>query len=163
MSLSEPYPEYCKSLSTFLPTTGLNASVHRRTVRRMIEDLCSSLFFNHTSSIHHLHNLPSLVINTKIMGDQHNGRIDLILQIAHQIQNPCLNSNVKSCGRLISDNQSWITCKTDCDTNTLDAYRQKAHEDTFCKHSLLAIPTISSISMVLPLTASCSYPDCEAW
>ena len=53
------------------------------------------------------------------MSDQHNGRIDLILQVTHQIQDLRLNGNVKSCGRLISNDQSWITSKTDCDTYTV--------------------------------------------
>ena len=71
------------------------------------------------------------------MSDQHNGRIDLILQVTHQIQDLRLNGNVKSCGRLISNDQSWITSKTDCDTYTLTHTTGKLMRIHQCSHRLL--------------------------
>ena len=60
------------------------------------------------------------------------GGVELFLQIDQQIQDLRLNCNVKSCGRLISNDQSWITSKTDCDTYTLTHTTGKLMRILFC-------------------------------
>lgn len=55
------------------------------------------------SGIHHDDPIANLSDHTKVVRDQNDGRIDLLLQVLHQAKNLCLNGDVQRRGGLIRD------------------------------------------------------------
>ena len=53
------------------------------------------------------------------MGDQHDGGVDLILQVAQQVQNLGLDGHVQSRGGLVGDDQAGIAGQGHGDHDTL--------------------------------------------
>ena len=64
--------------------------------------LCLSCLY-YFSSIHNIHIIGDLCNYTKVMCDKNNCNSKFLLQIQNQLQNSCLNRNIKCRCRLITD------------------------------------------------------------
>ena len=75
--------------------------------------------FHHAAGVHDHDIVRHFRDDTEVMGNQHDGRIDLVLQAAEQVQNLCLNRHVQCGGRLVGDDQLRRTSQCHCDHDTL--------------------------------------------
>ena len=80
--------------------------------------LCCALL-HHTTGVHDHHVVRHLCDNTQVVGDEHDGGIDLVFQIPQQIQDLGLNGHVQSRGRLIGDDQLGVAGQGHSDHDTL--------------------------------------------
>ncbi|MNE84306.1 hypothetical protein D3C80_1812010 [compost metagenome] len=87
---------------------------------RIIENLFSSTHFNNLPGIHNRYTVSHSGNYPKVMGDEDNRCIDLLLQILHQIENLCLNGYVERSCRLVGNQQLRVgrKCHSDYDTLT---------------------------------------------
>ncbi len=53
------------------------------------------------------------------MGNQHHAHAQLFLNVGNKLQNLRLNSNIQRSGRLIGDQQSWLTGQRNRDHDAL--------------------------------------------
>ena len=75
--------------------------------------------FHHAAGVHDHDIVRHLRNDTEVMGDQHDGRIDLVLQAAEQVQNLRLDGHVQCGGRLIGNDELRRTSQCHCDHDTL--------------------------------------------
>ena len=78
---------------------------------RMMEDIVSGPFFHHSAGIHDHHIVCHSRYNTKVVRNEHDGGIELILQALQQVKNLRLNGDIQCCRRLIRNNKSRRTGK----------------------------------------------------
>ena len=83
------------------------------------EDLLHRTLLHHTTGVHDHHVVRHLCDNAQIVGDEHDGGIDLVLQVPQQIQDLGLNGHVQSRGRLIGDDQLGVAGQGHGDHDTL--------------------------------------------
>ena len=80
--------------------------------------LCGTLF-DHTARVHNDNVVRHFGNNAEVVGDQHNGGVDLILQAAQQVQNLCLDGNIQRGGRLVRDDDLGVAGQRHGDHNAL--------------------------------------------
>ena len=85
----------------------------------VVEDIMDGTFFNDTAGVHDDDVVCHLSDNTQVMGNQHDRRIDLILELTEQVKNLCLNGNIQCGGRFVGDDQSGAAHQCHCDTDSL--------------------------------------------
>ena len=73
----------------------------------------------HFPQVHNKNLIGNMLYYRQIMCDKQIGKISLLLQILHQIQDLCLNGNIKCRYRLIAYNEFRIQCKRPCNTDPL--------------------------------------------
>ena len=88
-------------------------------MRGIGENLLGGALLHHAAGVHDHHVVGHLGDNTQVVGDQHDGGIDLILQAAKQVQDLGLDGHVQSRGGLIGDDQAGIAGQSHSDHDTL--------------------------------------------
>ena len=69
----------------------------------VVEDLLHGAVFHDLAGIHHGHTVCHVCHNAQVMGDVDNGHAQLLLQVADQLQDLCLNGHVQRSGGLVAD------------------------------------------------------------
>ena len=88
-------------------------------MRGVGEDLLRRALLHDTSRIHDHHVVRHLGDNAQIVGDEHDGGIDFVLQVPQQVQDLRLNGHVQRRGRLIGDDQAGAARQGHSDHDTL--------------------------------------------
>ena len=88
-------------------------------MHRILENIQYFSFFHNISGIHNNHVICHLCNDAQVMRDQHDGHIHFLFQLAHLIQNLCLNRYIQRSRRLICDQQLRITYQSHCNHDTL--------------------------------------------
>lgn len=70
---------------------------------RVIEDLFGRADFNNLSCIKNCNAVGNICNNTEVMRDENDRVIEFFLQIFDELENLCLNGNVKRSGGLVAD------------------------------------------------------------
>ena len=76
---------------------------------RVVEDLCSRAFLNNLAGVHHTHAITDAPHDTKVVGDQQDGRAGLLTQYRHEVEHLGLNRCVEACRRLVEDQELRFT------------------------------------------------------
>lgn len=84
-----------------------------------IEDLFGRADFNYLSCIKNCNAVGNICNNTEVMRDENDRVIEFFLQIFDELENLCLNGNVKRSGGLVADEDLRLAGKRNCDNNTL--------------------------------------------
>ena len=74
-------------------------------MQAILENLFRTCKFHHVAQIHNHDIVGNVFHNAHVMRNEHVSQVELILQILHQVQNLCLNGNVKRGNRLIADDE----------------------------------------------------------
>ena len=86
---------------------------------RIIKHLVYRSEFDDLPRIKHGDSVRNVCDNAEVVSDEHDGIIELFLQILDEFEDLCLNGDVKSSCRLIADENLRLTRKRDCDDYTL--------------------------------------------
>lgn len=90
-------------------------------VKRILKQFIRRTGFNHRPQIHNADVIRNMADDRQIMRDKHVSQLILILQIHQQIQNLCLNGNIKRRNRLVTDNKFRVQRNRTRNTDTLTA------------------------------------------
>ena len=88
-------------------------------VRGVCEDLLHRALFDHAAGIHDHNVVRHFGDDAKVVGDEHDRGVDLVLQSAQQVKDLCLNGHVQRRGGLVGDDQAGIAGQGDGDHHAL--------------------------------------------
>ena len=74
-------------------------------MQRVIEDGVGGALFNHAARVHHRHPVGQFGDRAHVVRDHDDADAELILQLAHQIENLRLHRHVEGGGRLVRDHE----------------------------------------------------------
>ena len=74
-----------------------------------MKNLIHGGLFDDSSQIHHHHTISYLGDYAQVVGNEHDGHVILMLQIAHQCEDLCLRGYVQSGGGFIGDQETRVT------------------------------------------------------
>ena len=80
---------------------------------------CCLALLHYLASIHHDNTLGNLRDHSEIVGDQHNGCIEILFQLHHQINYLCLNRDIQGGCGFVSNQNFRITGKRHGDHGAL--------------------------------------------
>ena len=83
------------------------------------EDFLHGALFHYAACVHDNNIVGHLRNNAEVMGDEHDGRVDAVLQVAQQIQNLGLNRHIKRRGRLIRNDDLGVAGQRHSDHDAL--------------------------------------------
>ena len=86
---------------------------------RTIENLVGSSLLDGKTILHNQDAVGEVCHNTHVVSDQQNSRVQLVFEVAHQVDNFGLNSNVECRGRLVRDQERGVTSQGLRDHRTL--------------------------------------------
>ena len=86
--------------------------------RICVQFFLRSCLHNRTE-IHNTDPVWNMFYHRQVMCDKEIGQVFLLLKFDQQVDNLCLNGNVKSWNRLIANDEFWFDSKCSCDSNTL--------------------------------------------
>ncbi len=72
------------------------------------EDLLDWRSFHHFPSVHHPHPIGDAGDNAQVVGDVHDGRVEVAAQLGDQVQHSRLDGYVQGGGRLVHDQQRRV-------------------------------------------------------
>ena len=101
----------------------------------ILEQFIGFSYFNHIAKVHNSDSIWNMFYNSQVVSDENIGQTEFFLQILHQIDNLSLNRDVESRNRFVSDNQSWISCKSTGNTYSLTLTARKFVRITICLFS----------------------------
>src|SRR5699024_7145364 len=76
-------------------------------------------FFYYLSILHNSHSITNFLHNIHIMGNDHDGNVELIIDFFKQLQNGLSRCRMRCRGRRIAKQDRWIICKCTCNTDYL--------------------------------------------
>ena len=88
-------------------------------MHRIIEDIVYSTLLYYLARVHNYNVVCHLSNNTEIVGDKHNRCTALALNLLKKLKNLALDSNVKSCGRLVCNDKLGVARKSYRNHNSL--------------------------------------------
>ena len=71
-----------------------------------------SCFCNETK-IHNCNSVRNHFNNGKVVGNENISKVVLFLKLMEKVENLCLNGNVQSRDRFVSDDKFWVNCQTE--------------------------------------------------
>src|SRR5699024_10631117 len=74
-------------------------------VGRIGEDLLGGALLHHTAGIHDHHVVGHLGDDAQVVGDEHDGGVDLVLQMPQQVQHLGLDGHIQGGGGLVGDDE----------------------------------------------------------
>ncbi|MNV35668.1 hypothetical protein D3C71_1271200 [compost metagenome] len=72
-------------------------------MQRALVDVVLRPHFHRATEVHHHHVIGNVLHHRQVVGDEHVGGVELLLQVHEQVQHLCLNRYVQRRGRLIRD------------------------------------------------------------
>ena len=85
----------------------------------VVEDLFHGAVLDDLARVHNGHAVGHVCHNAQVMGDVDNGHAQLLLQVADQLQDLCLNGHVQCSGRLVADQDLRAAGRCNGDDDTL--------------------------------------------
>ena len=86
----------------------------------MGKDLLCRSRLHDLAAIHDDHPIAHLGDDPEVVRNEQEGHAMSTLQADQQVQDLRLNRHVERCGRLVRDQESWLTRKGDCDHDPLE-------------------------------------------
>ena len=77
-------------------------------VFRRVEDLVGTAVLGRPAGVHHHDVVGQLGDHPEVVGDDHDGGVELLLQVADQVEDLRLDGDVESRGRLVGDQQGGV-------------------------------------------------------
>src|SRR5699024_19579 len=85
----------------------------------VVEDIVGSALFHHAAGVHDHHIVGHAGHHAKIVGDEHDGGVDLLLELHQKIQDLRLDGHVQGGGGLVGDDEAGVTGQGDGDHHSL--------------------------------------------
>ena len=73
-----------------------------------MEEFSGRAIFHHLAQIHHRNLIGHLRDDAQVVGDEHNGRFEFSLKLAHEIQNLCLHGHVQRGGGFVGQQDQRV-------------------------------------------------------
>ena len=74
----------------------------------VVVDLIHGAQLHQLAQIHDGHAVAQMLDHRQVMGDEHVGQVQLLLQLLQQVQDLCANRHVQSGDRLVADQQLGV-------------------------------------------------------
>ena len=81
-------------------------------MQRMIEQLIGICKLYHLAVVHNADTVGEVLNDAQVMSDEHDGKTHAVAQVVHQVDDLCLDGNVKCADRLVGDDE--IGAQNDC-------------------------------------------------
>ena len=78
------------------------------------EDLVAFPVFHHLPSVHNVHPVRHIGHHPKVMGDEDNRKVPLLLDLVDQLQDTGLDGHVQGCGGLVADEDQTAPPAGEC-------------------------------------------------
>ena len=88
-------------------------------MQRFIEDVFLASFFNQLAKVHNTDVCRNVFYNRQVMRNEHVCKTHFLLQIHKKVQNLCLNGNVQSGNRFVTNDELWVDGQCASNNNTL--------------------------------------------